>query len=267
VQSSNTTAISPGVHCDRYGLPPPIQLVPVGDGNVPTAAPSRHRLEYLAPVPITVDGTPWNSIWADPVCGQTPVFPPHWQPQSSHFGGIRSGVPRHGTSGWQELLLDESELDESLLEESELLESDESLLEESELLESEDESELLESDESELLESEDESELLESDESELEESELLESEDELELLESDESELEESELLESEDESELLESDESELEESELLESEESLLNESELETLLEESDDESLLDESELEEIESGTLDSLGLTSPNSLQ
>ena len=57
------------------------------------------------------------------MCGQTPAFPPHPQPQSSHFGGIRSGVPRHGTSGRHELLLDDEEL---LLEEDELL-SDEEL--------------------------------------------------------------------------------------------------------------------------------------------
>src|SRR5690606_5775187 len=101
---------------------------------------------------------------AAPVCGQTPVSPPHSHPHSSHLGAVRSGVPRQGTLGWQLELDDPELLEELLLDEEDEEEDDELLLlllleleELLELDEEEEDDELLEDDPLEEEEDDDES--------------------------------------------------------------------------------------------------------------
>lgn len=180
---------------------------------MPIAAPLSQRLEYLAPSPATVEEAPCCLTCAAPVCGQTPVSPPHSQPHSSHLGAVRSGAPRQGTLGWQpELLPDEPELPDEPLPDDEEPEPEELPLEpedEEEELDEPPDEEPLDDDEEEPLDGwpDDELELLSPDEEELEsggpdEDELdapeLEPEDE--LLDDESQELELDEPLELDDE-------------------------------------------------------------------
>ncbi len=50
--------------------------------------PPVQRLEYLAPIPDTVEVGPTASTWAAPVWGQTPVSPPHSHPHVWHLGAM-----------------------------------------------------------------------------------------------------------------------------------------------------------------------------------